>query len=348
MLTHYVTTNRLSVYGLSSTISNTKPFWHLSLAQSLSMTNSQISPRSVTTTSQTKDGPWGGHSTRHFGAMLLLALMWGLSIPVTKLGLQDLPPLTLTALRFAFAVPLMLLFTLGRQAMPLRALPKVAALGLLGIGVGQVAQTFGVAGTSASVGTIVSATIPLFIVVFAAMRLGQHVSRIQALGLLTAFAGIALVALGDMDTGAAASANTLWGVVWMLLSSVAVAFYYVWSVELTNAHGTATVAAWSTAFGFLALLPWAGWELTQAPVQLSAKGIGAAAYLGVFVTVAGLYIWLGLLRVMPARVAAAVQYLQPIFGIAAAAVLLGDRLGAAFVMGSVLVLAGLGITLSRR
>ena len=59
--------------------------------------------------------------------MLLLALMWGLSIPVTKLGLQDLPPLTLTALRFAFAVPLMLLFTLGRQAMPLRALPKVAA-----------------------------------------------------------------------------------------------------------------------------------------------------------------------------------------------------------------------------
>ena len=160
------------------------------------MTNSQISPRSVTTTSQTKDGPWGDHSARHFGAMLLLALMWGLSIPVTKLGLQDLPPLTLTALRFAFAVPLMLLFTLGRQAMPLRALPKVAALGLLGIGVGQVAQTFGVAGTSASVGTIVSATIPLFIVVFAAMRLGQHVSRIQALGLLTAFAGIALVALG--------------------------------------------------------------------------------------------------------------------------------------------------------
>lgn len=66
--------------------------------------------------------------------MLLLALMWGLSIPVTKLGLQDLPPLTLTALRFAFAVPLMLLFTLGRQAMPLRALPKVAALGLLVLG----------------------------------------------------------------------------------------------------------------------------------------------------------------------------------------------------------------------
>ena len=39
--------------------------------------------------------------------MLLLAVMWGLSIPVTKLGLLTLPPLTLTALRFAIAVPLL-------------------------------------------------------------------------------------------------------------------------------------------------------------------------------------------------------------------------------------------------
>jgi len=57
------------------------------------------------------------------------------------------------------------------------------------------AQTFGVAGTSASVGTILSATIPLFTVVFAAMRLGQRVTRVQMLGLLTAFGGIAVASL---------------------------------------------------------------------------------------------------------------------------------------------------------
>ena len=41
---------------------------------------------------------------RSVGAMLLLAVMWGLSIPVTKLGLATMPPLTLTVLRFAIAV----------------------------------------------------------------------------------------------------------------------------------------------------------------------------------------------------------------------------------------------------
>jgi uncharacterized membrane protein len=120
------------------------------------------------------------------GAMLLLAIMWGLSIPVTKLGLVTMPPLPLTALRFAVAVPLLFLFVVGRQRLPWRAFPPVAALGILGIGVGQVTQTLGVVGTSASVGTIISATIPVFVVVFAALRLQQAVSGRQALGLLAA------------------------------------------------------------------------------------------------------------------------------------------------------------------
>jgi len=142
--------------------------------------------------------------------MLLLAILWGLSIPVTKLGLETMPPLVLTLLRFAFALPLLIVVQIGKPGLPRRAVVPVAILGIVGIGVGQVTQTLGVGATSASAGTIISATIPLFV-------------------------GVALI----------------------LLSSVAVAIYYVWSVELTAAHGTATVATWSTVAGFVALLPWA-------------------------------------------------------------------------------------------
>jgi drug/metabolite transporter (DMT)-like permease len=44
----------------------------------------------------------------------------------------------------------------------------------------------------------------------------------------------------------------------MLISAFSIAFYYVWSVELAEKHGTIVLSAWSTSFGFLALLPWAG------------------------------------------------------------------------------------------
>jgi drug/metabolite transporter (DMT)-like permease len=71
-------------------------------------------------------------------------------------------------------------------------------------------------------------------------------------------------------------------------------------------------------------------------------------YLGVMVTVAGLLLWLYLLRAVPARVAASVQYLQPVLGIAAASVLFGDRLGPMFAAGVVLILGGLALAVANK
>lgn len=292
--------------------------------------------------------PRSAPAARNFAAMVLLAVMWGLSIPVTKLGLLTLPPLTLTAVRFAVAVPLLFLFAVGRRPLPRRALPRVAALGAVGIGVGQVAQAFGVEGTAASVGTVISATLPVFIVVFAAVRLKQPVAGRQRIGLLAAFVGIAVVASGDGQGAGAMLHSSASGAALVLLSAVAIAFYYVWSVELTRDHGTASVAAWSTLFGFVALLPWAGWEMWHTPMAVTAQALAAAAYLGVVVTVAGLFLWLHLLRTVPARVAAGVQYLQPVVGIAAASAMFGDRLGPPFAVGVVLILGGLALAVATR
>ncbi len=132
----------------------------------------------------------------------------------------------------------------------------------------------------------------------------------------------------------------------MLASAVSIAFYYVWSVELAEEHGTPAVAAWGTLFGLLALLPWTAWELAHAPVTLTAEGLLVAAYLGVAVSVAGLFLWLHILRSAPVSVAASTQYLQPVFGIGAAALMFGDRLGLTFGLGVALILAGLALTVS--
>lgn len=278
--------------------------------------------------------------------MLLLALMWGLSIPVTKLGLETIPPLTLTAMRFVVAVPSLLILAGGRLRVPWRAVPSIIALGVMGITLGNVAQSFGVQGTSASVGTIVSATIPIFIVIFAALRLAQPVAGRQWIGLLAAFGGIALVAVGNGSGVDDPSRTTVAGVAWMLVSAVAIAFYYIWSAELTEKYGTLPVAAWNALAGLVAILPLAGWEMAHRPVQITPQALWVIVYLGVMVTVAGLLLWLHLLRTVPARVAASVQYLQPVFGIAAASVLFGDRLGPMFAAGVVLILGGLALAVA--
>ena len=81
---------------------------------------------------------------------------------------------------------------------------------------------------------------------------------------------------------------------------------------------------------------------------MTAQALAAVIYLGVVVTVIGLILWLYLLKVVPARIAASVQYLQPVFGISASAFLFGDKLGLLFAAGVILVLAGLALAASGR
>ncbi len=287
-------------------------------------------------------------ATKNVLAMLLLAVIWGLSIPITKLGLETVPPLMFTALRFLVAVPLLLILAADQLRLPLKAVPSIIALGVMGITLGNVAQSFGVQGTSASVGTIVSATIPIFIVIFAAIRLGQPVAIRHWAGLLAAFGGIALVAIGSGSGVDDLSRTTVAGVTWMLVSALAIAFYYIWSAELTERYGTLPVAAWNALAGLVAILPLAASEMATSSYELTTQAFWAAIYLGVMVTVAGLLLWLYILRVVPARVAASVQYLQPVFGITTAAFMFGDQLGPLFVAGVVVILLGLALAVSYR
>lgn len=285
-------------------------------------------------------------SMKNFGAMLLLALMWGLSIPVTKIGLDSIPPMTLTALRFMVAVPLMMFLARRNLRVPASAVLPIIGLGIMGITLGNVAQSFGVQATSASVATILSATIPLFIVIFASIRLKQAVTPSQWSGLVFAFFGIALVAIGSGSGLDDMSKTTATGIVLMLVSAAGIAAYYIWSAELSVKYGLMPIAAWNMLIGLLTVTPLAGWEMSRLPVDITAQAIAAVIYLGIIVTVIGLILWLYVLRVVPARIAASVQYLQPVVGITASAILFGESLGPIFAIGVALVLSGLALAAS--
>lgn len=273
--------------------------------------------------------------------LVALVVIWGLSIPLTKLALAETGPLTLTALRYVTAVPCFAPVFVGRRSPSAGALVRMAGLGALGIGIGQVSQALGVQRANASVATIISALIPLLVVVFAALRLRQPVRPVHVLGLLLAIVGVALVAGGGPEATPGAG---LVGEALVLASAVTIALSYVMLAELAAAHGAAVVSAWSSLAGALLLLPPAAWELSAAPRWPGPVGIAVVVYLGALVSAAGLWIWLYLLRVLPARIAAGSQYFQPLVGIGASALLFGDTLGMAFVIGSALVLGGVVMT----
>jgi drug/metabolite transporter (DMT)-like permease len=272
-------------------------------------------------------------------SLVLLNLMWGGSLPATKVALDSFGPFTLAAARMVLAAAL---FVAVLQPAALRRMPigdglRMAGLGVIGFAGVQVFQALGTTQTSAATATVLASTSPLWIAVLAPVVLRERVRPWAVLGVLLALAGVAVITgLGDE----AALAGSPVGNAVVMLSSVAAALYTVMGKGLAQRYSPLLFCGVSCLGGALASLPFAAWELTSAVRVPDVVGWLLLVYLGVLVTFVGFAVWFWGLRALPAAQAGALMFLQPVSGLLLSALILGDRPTPAFLVGCGLVLAG--------
>src|SRR5262245_32736009 len=193
-------------------------------------------------------------------------IVWGSTFVLTKAAVQDFPPLTLAALRFLIAALILIPVALPRGG--LARLPRplpLAQIGLMavtGIAAFTVAFNYAMLYGSASQGALIFALSPGAVAIAAALFLKERPSRSRILGIVLSIAGVALVAVSG-EQGAAAPAPLL-GALCMLIVVAAWAWYTVIAKRLAGADQT-VVTAVMFAISFVLMLPFAGFELAQAP-----------------------------------------------------------------------------------
>ena len=132
------------------------------------------------------------HRHAPLAALLAAGLLWGTTVPLTKLALAGWGPGWLTVARFALAVPP--LAWAGRRHLRAAATPAVAGWGAAGYGLVIVAQNAGIARTSVShAALMVGATPVLVALLTVALRRGTVGPRAWS-GFAAALAGVGLVA----------------------------------------------------------------------------------------------------------------------------------------------------------
>lgn len=258
--------------------------------------------------------------SRHLLLALLVTAVWGLNFPVTKLGLADIDPLLLTALRFTLTALPWVFFV----ARPRVAFHWVVAYGLI-FGVAMwalinVGIAWGVPPGSASLLLQFSAFFTLgWGVLFFKERLGPAQLLGSLLGMI-GLAGIVLNSPGDVPRA---------GFALVLCSAVA------WSIgnviiKVSRVREVFAFVVWASLFAPIPLLMltwlWHGSAPFNAlPSQLNAMTLFSLVFQVYAATHFSYWGWNFLLREYPVSRVAPLSLLIPVFGITSSMIILGLR-----------------------
>ncbi|NAS09898.1 DMT family transporter [Acinetobacter haemolyticus] len=282
---------------------------------------------------------------RASGLMIGLCMIWGLQQVILKMAAPDISPLMQIALRSGLAAILLLpLLYLDKAAelfnrQNLQAGALVAFLFSLEFFLLAQALQW----TSASHAVVLLYTAPIFVALGLHWKLpSERLSWLQWSGIALAFIGIVVTFIrGQSGTASAIEQQMLWGDLLALAAGIAWAATTI-TVRLSSlAQAAVTQTLFYQLAGSFILLFGLAVFLGQASIHFTPLVIGSLAFHTLVVSFASFLAWFWLLRNYLASRLGVFSFLTPLFGIIFGVWLLDERIEPNFILGSILVLAGI-------
>jgi len=276
----------------------------------------------------------------HVALILLVMMIWGFNFVVVKWGLGLMPPFTFVALRFLVVAIMLLPF--------IKPPPRWRELAALSVTLGILHFSLmftGMRHIDASTAAIaVQLQVP-FAALLAAFFFKDRIGWRRMLGMVIAFAGVALIAGEPRFQG---------GYLPLIL---VVAAACVWSFaniqikRLGDAIDVMALNGWIAALAFPQLLivallvegnpletvPWDHWGVW-----------GVLAFQSLLVTLVGYGVWYRMMRNFPVNQVMPFTLLIPLFGVLSGILFLDEPLTWFMLIGGAATLAGVGICVIRR
>jgi len=275
-------------------------------------------------------------SLRDLLLALLVVVIWGINFVFIKWGVEAVPPLFLTGLRYLCAV-LPAVFFVKRPEVKL----SILVIYGLAIGFAQFGLLFSAIklGMPAGLASLIIQMQAFFTIALAMVFLGEKLSRFQALGALVAVIGIGVIATERFEVTALVpllmvlGAGFFWGVANIAskkAGQIDMLSFVVWGsvVPILPLFALSMVVEGPAAVG-------------AAMSHIGLRTVGVIAFNGYAATILGFGLWSYLLKRYPASMIAPFSLLVPVAGIASTIVLLGEAITGVEIVGSVLVFGGL-------
>lgn len=279
-------------------------------------------------------------NARDAALAVMVMLLWGLNFAVAKEALDQVPPLSLMALRFAVVATLLVPFV----RVPRERIGSLAALsvtlGLIHFSLMFTALRF----VDASVASITIQIQVPFAALLAAIFFKDRLGWRRASGMVVAIAGVAILA-GEPREGSQG-----WAVAMVVAAALVWAVANIQMKKLEDVDGFAI----NGYLGLFAAPQLALASLVLEDGQVAAwqaadwRAWGAVAYQSVIVVILCYTIWYSLLRRHSVNVTMPFTLMVPLFGVAGGVALRGEPITWNLVVGGVATVIGVGVIVIRR
>ncbi len=277
---------------------------------------------------------------------LAFALMWSSAFTSARMIVAEAPPLAALSLRFFLSglIGVGLALALGQSWRLSRAQWRATLIfGLcqnaLYLGLNFVAMQW----VQASVASIIASTMPLMVALLGWIVFGDRVRPIGVLGLAAGLVGVAIIMGARLSGGVDPLGMALCFVAALALSVATL------SVRGAASGGNVMMIVGLQMFVGAVLLAGVSGATETWAVALSPRLVGAFLYTTLIPGVLATWIWFRLVARIGAVRAATFHFLNPFFGVAIAAAVLGERLGWLDLLGVAVIAGGiLAVQLSKQ
>lgn len=278
--------------------------------------------------------------------IFVVVLIWGSVFSVIKYSLQEIDPLAFATARFLGVSILLLALVYLMEGKPLirrEDWPRVALVGLSGIGIYQICFTLGLNYTTASSSSLIIATSPIFALLFAWLFREEAITPRQIAGILLSFVGVTLIVRAGSE-GLVVTWENLRGDVLTQIAAVLNAFSAVIAKRPLERYSSLRVMAMGMILGTLFLLLF-GWRplLTYPWARLSFQGWLGLGYATLFGGVIAYVLWFYAIGELGATRTLVYSSLIPIVAVLVAVRTLGEQFTALHALGALIVFVGIAL-----
>ena len=281
------------------------------------------------------------------GAVVLMALIWGINYSVIKYGTSAMQPVAFNGVRVAIAALALLLIAIAWGGAPpaRRDVFALLALGVLGNGIYQILFAEGIARTRAGEAALVVGGSPALIALLGRATGIETTTRRGVLGIALSIFGVGLIVLARANVGSGPHGGSLLGDVLVLIGSICWAVYTILLVPYTKRLSGLWVVAVSMLGGSLVLLAVGARAIAAVDWTTVSSGVwGSMLYGGLAGLVFAYILWYRGVKVLGPTRTALFANLQPFIALMFAWVTLGETPTAWQVTGAATIVGGVLLT----